>query len=137
MARKRKRRNRKKRVDGFVFPTHVVGVIVFVAVVALSYLWLYTRCDELGRNIKKLEVVQTQLERKYLNEEYKWMRMKSPENIEATLARYGISMTWPRRSQVVWLADARMASVDLSRPAGRNGRGNQVAESRRRVSRYD
>jgi len=136
MARKRKR-NRKKRVEGFVFPTRIGAVIVVLAMAALGYLWLYTQCDELGREIKKLETEQTKLQRKYLNEEYKWMRMKSPENIEATLARHGISMTWPRRDQVVWLADARLASVETGRPGRHNKRGARVAEVRRGSARYD
>jgi len=133
MARKRKR-NRKKRVEGFVFPTRIGAVIVVLAMAALGYLWLYTQCDELGREIKKQEIEQTKLERKYLNEEYKWMRMKSPENIEATLARHGISMTWPRRDQVVWLVDAR---PEMQGNAAGRRRGARLADARRRTARYD
>jgi hypothetical protein len=108
MARRRKRRNRKKRVDGFIFPTSFAGALVFASVVALSYLWLCSRCEEVGREIKTLESQQVQLAKKLLNEEYKWTRMKSPGSIENTLRRTGVKMTWPRRDQVVWLADARL-----------------------------
>jgi hypothetical protein len=108
MARRRKRRNRKKRVDGFIFPTSFAGVLVFVSVLALSYLWLCSRCEELGREIKTLEGRQAELAKKLLNEEYKWTRMKAPGNIETALRRTGLAMTWPRRDQVVWLADARI-----------------------------
>jgi hypothetical protein len=108
MAKRRKRRNRKKRVDGFIFPGSFAGVLVCASVAALSYLWLCSRCEELGREIKTLETQQVELTKKFLNEEYKWMRLKSPKSIEESLARCGISMTWPRRDQVMWLADARI-----------------------------
>ncbi len=108
MAKRRKRRNRKKRVDGFIFPGSFAGVLVFASVAALSYLWLCSRCEELGREIKTLETQQVELTKKFLNEEYKWMRLKSPKSIEDSLARCGITMTWPRRDQVMWLADARI-----------------------------
>jgi hypothetical protein len=134
MARKRKRRNRKKRVDGFIFPAPFAGVLVFISVAALSYLWLCSRCDELGREIKVLEKEQVQLENKFLNEEYKWMSMKSPKNIEETLMRYGIAMTWPRRDQVVWLADTYVP-VDINTDEISENDGRLAAV--RRVSRYD
>jgi len=133
MARKRKRRNRKMRVDGFIFPAPFAGVLVFISVAALSYLWLCSRCDALGREIKVLEKEQVQLENKFLNEEYKWMSMKSPKNIEETLLRYGIAMTWPRRDQVVWLADTYVP-VDIN--SGGISDDTRLAEVRR-VSRYD
>ncbi len=134
MAGKRKRRNRKKRVDGFVVSKNYAGVVVFVFVAALSYLWLCSRCDELGGEIKTLEREQIQLENKFLNEEYKWTSMKSPGKLEATLLHYGISMTWPRRDQVVWLADARI-QVDMNLDSIRENNPRMANASRR--SRYD
>lgn len=134
MASKRKRRNRKKRVDGFVVSKNFAGILVFVSVAALSYLWLYSRCDELGSGIKKLEGEKVQLENKFLNEEYKWMSMKSPKHLEETLLSSGITMTWPRRDQVVWLADARI-QVDMDFDGIREN-DPRMAEVRR-VARYD
>ncbi len=134
MAGKRKRRNRKKRVDGFVVSKNFAGILVFVSVAALSYLWLCSRCDELGREIKTLEGEQVQLENKFLNEEYKWMSMKSPSKLENTLLHYGISMTWPRRDQVVWLADARI-QVDMDLDSIRENDPRMAEVSRR--SLYD
>jgi len=108
MAQRKKRRNRKRRVDGFIFPGPFAGILVFVSISALTYLWQCSRCEALGREIKTLEKQQVELTKKYLNEEYKWMRLKSPKSIEESLARCGISMTWPRLDQVTWLADARI-----------------------------
>ncbi len=134
MASNRKRRNRKKRVDGFVVSKNFAGVLVFLSVAALSYLWLCSRCDEFGRDIKKLEGEQVQLENKFLNEEYKWMGMKSPKNLEETLLQYGIKMTWPRRDQVIWLADAHdQIEMNLSSDRESDPRMAQVG----RGSRYD
>ena len=86
---------------------------MFVSVAALSYLWLCARCEELGREINGLEKQQVSLTKKFLNEEYKWVRLKSPQSIEASLARCGLSMTWPRRDQVVWLADSHVQEDQL------------------------
>jgi len=113
MAARKRRRNRKKRVDGFIFPKPFAGILVFVSVAALSYLWLCSRCEELGREIKGLEKQQVALTKKFLNEEYKWVRLKSPQSIETSLARCGLKMTWPRRDQVIWLADARVREEQI------------------------
>ena len=126
MVRKRSKRNRKKRVNGSVFPTHLAGVIIFGAMLAIGYIFLCTRCDGLGKEIKVLEKEYAQLNKKFMNEEYKWVSMKAPGNIEEALVRYGIEMTWPRRDQVVWLADIPVA-VDVKSSAVRTS-GTRVAE---------
>ena len=113
MAARKRRRNRKKRVDGFIFHKPIAGIHVFVSVAALSYLRLCSRCEELGREIKGLEKQQVALTKKFLNEEYKWVRLKSPQSIETSLARCGLKMTWPRRDQVIWLADARVREEQI------------------------
>jgi len=100
----RPRRNRRVKVDGFLLPRPFAGIVVFVAATALVFLWLSSRSEALGREIEKLEQEQARLNKKLLNEEYKWSRLKSPKHIEETLARYGIEMSWPNRDQVIWLA---------------------------------
>jgi len=99
------RKNRKKK-NGFVFPAPFASLIVLGAALALVYIWLSCRCDALGRDIKAFEIERTTLHKQLLNEEYRWTRMKSPENMERALARLGIAMGWPRRNQVVYLYDA-------------------------------
>lgn len=103
MARRRKRN--KKKVDGFVFPAPFAGFVVMVSAFALGYLWLGCRCEALGVEIKDLEVRQKVLEKKYLNEEFRWTRIKSPGNLERVLKDLNVCMTWPRRDQVVRLYD--------------------------------
>ena len=100
MAR-RNRQNRK--LNGTSFPAPFAGVVVLVSVLGLSYVWLVGQCEAIGKELKDLEKTQAVLHKKYLNEEYRWMRMKSPRNMERALARCGIEMDWPRSDQIVWL----------------------------------
>lgn len=99
-----RRRNRKK-VDNLAFPAQVAGLFVLLASFALGYVLLGCRIEALGKAIKELENKQTVLKHRYQNEELKWARMKSPENLERVLALYDIEMQWPRRDQVVRLYD--------------------------------
>lgn len=101
MARRRNRKN--KRLDGSSFPVPFAGVVVLVSVLGLSYVWLVGQCDALGRELKALEREQETLHKKYLNEEFRWMRMKSPRNMERVLRIRRIPMDWPRGDQLVTL----------------------------------
>ncbi|MBN2301518.1 MAG: hypothetical protein JXN60_03275 [Lentisphaerae bacterium] len=101
------RRNRKK-INGFVFPVPLAGIAVILMTLALVYVWLGCRCESVGKDIKKLEAEQISLKKKCHNEELRWAQMKSPRNIEKSLARNGLVMTWPRRDQVVRLYDAEL-----------------------------
>ena len=116
------RRNRKnrKQVHGYNFPVPFAGAILVLSSLALVYVWLGCRCESLGKDIKELEVKKSILDKKYLNEEYRWIKMKSLGNIEKTLAKSGITMTWPRRDQVVRIYEERsyrnsMAQLDRMR----------------------
>jgi hypothetical protein len=102
------RRNRKKRLDSFMLPLPLAGAVVLLVATALAYVWLDCRCETLGREIRTFEKEQELLKRKCLNEEYKWMRLKSPVEIEKALQKFNIVMTWPRNEQVV-----RMTSTDV------------------------
>lgn len=101
MARRRNRKN--KRLDGSSFPVHFAGVVILISVLGLSYVWLVGQCDALGKELKALEKEQSTLHKKYLNEEFRWMRAKSPRNMERALARHKIAMDWPRSGQIVLL----------------------------------
>lgn len=102
----RRKRNRKKRVDGYLFPVPFASLLVVVGLAALAYLWMLSRCEAIGTDIKQLERVQAKLTERYLNEELKWTRMRSPQNLERILARNGVNMDWPKGQQVVLMADA-------------------------------
>ncbi len=98
-----KRNNRKKKADGFIFPVPFAMVVIFASTLALAYVWLGCRCEAVGREIKALEIENEELRRNYVNENYKWTRMKSPQNLESKLRAMNIAMDWPRKDQVVIL----------------------------------
>lgn len=114
------RKNKKKNINGFIFPTPFAGVVGLISTLALAYVWLGCRCESLGREIKALERNRSVLVERYRKEECGWSRMKSPPNIEKALAQHNILMSWPRRDQVVrlylydphTLRDASMKMVD-------------------------
>jgi hypothetical protein len=106
MMKARRKRNRKKRVDGYLFPVPFASLLVFAGLAALSYLWMLSRCEAIGAEIKALERADAELTERYLNEELKWTRMRSPQNLDRILARNGVKMDWPSGRQVVLMADA-------------------------------
>jgi hypothetical protein len=99
------RRNRKRKVEAVALPAPFAGLIVFVVVCALAYVWLDCRGEATGRLLKQAEVRQAELKKTLSNEEYKWVQTRSPANIERSLARYGIAMSWPRPDQIVRIRD--------------------------------
>lgn len=129
MARRRK--NRKK-VDGFVFPTPIAGLIILGAIVGIGYLWLGSCAEALGGQIKELEIENVKLQKRFQSEKYKWTRLKAPRNIEESLAKYGIGMVWPSRDQVVWLADTVMRDSETMPPRGAAAANDRYVQVRRR-----
>lgn len=112
-----RRKNRKRTINGFVFPLPFAGIIVISVLTALAYVWLAHCQESLGRELKRLEKQRDFLSKKYVNEESRWMREKSPRNITTALRRHGLVMTWPLRNQVVHLRaplprDRSMARLD-------------------------
>ena len=114
------RRNKKKRLHGFVFPVPIAGILVVIAALGLTYVYLGCRCETLGQEIKSLEKEQAELGRKYVNAEFRWAKIKSPQSLEAALAARHIAMTWPRSDQVIWLAGR---PISVRKPAALASRG--------------
>jgi len=134
MMKTRRKRNRKKRVEGYMFPVPFATLVVVGGVAALAYLWMISRCEAIGAEIKALEVVEASLAEKYLNEELKWTRLRSPQNLERILARNGVKMDWPARGQVILLASAGIQEAgESSGTAGQDRRYAGVS----RTGRYE
>ena len=108
------RKNRKKKVDGFAFPAPFAGIAVLGVCFALCYVWLDCRCEAVGRQLKRLEGRRAELRKVLLTEEYQWTRTKAPANIDRSLARYGMVMTWPRPDQIVRMRRPERAPSSLS-----------------------
>lgn len=100
MARRNRKRNRK---DGFAFPVPFAGLAVMLVSLALAYVWLGCRCDSLGRELKALEQEKMSLQKTLRNEEFRWVCLKSPQNMERALVQRGITMVWPESDRVVRL----------------------------------
>lgn len=98
-------KNRRKRIQGYVIPVPVVSVLVVAMLLLLTYVWLDIRSKSMGTRIKTLEQQQTELQKKYDLELYKWERIKSPRNIEKMLAQNNCSMIWPEEGNIVRLKD--------------------------------
>ena len=100
----RKRKNRKKTVNGFSYPAPFVGIVIVVVLTALVYSYLGYSCEILGRDIKSMEKQRVDLKKRYVNEECRWMEEKAPAKIAAALRKHNIVMTWPTAKQVVHLS---------------------------------
>jgi len=95
-------RSRKPGVRG-IFPGTLFGVLLVLAVLALTYLYLCGRCDALGKKINELEKVRDIQRRDVVTEEYKWSNLTSPKSMEELLTKHGLTMTWPSEDSVVRL----------------------------------
>jgi len=111
------RRNRKRKVEAAALPAPFAGFIVFAVVCGLVYVWLDCRCEAVGRRLKQAENRRTELNKTLMNEEYRWVQTRSPANIERSLARYGIKMSWPRPDQIVRIRDDAAAPRQAENPA--------------------
>ena len=126
--RRSKNRNRKKtKTKGFIFPTPLAAILVLVAMVCLSYLWLCGRTEALGMQIKRMENEKAKLERRIANEEYKWSIMIPPRNLRAALARHNLAMTWPEDHQIVLVERAEWY-LDEASPVGPDQYASRVED---------
>ncbi len=97
------RKNKKRKGNGVAFPAPFAVVLVMSCVLSLLYLFLGARCIAVGEEIKILEKQHEELNKIRMNEEYKWSQMRSPRYMMASLDRFGLKMTWPTRSQIVYM----------------------------------
>lgn len=105
-----RRRNRKKTLHAQALPAPWVGVVMVAVTVALGYVWTVARSQTLGNELRALEQKRDALLKSHAHEQFKWTRMKSPENLERELRDRGIAMTWPSSRQVVRLRAADVHS---------------------------
>lgn len=91
-----------------IVPIRLVILIVLAPVLCLGYLSLDNRCEALGKELKTLDREIVDLNRKCLNEELRWMSMKSPGEIDKALRRWHLAMTWPDEQQIVRLSQSDM-----------------------------
>ncbi|MBN2162669.1 MAG: hypothetical protein JXR25_10310 [Pontiellaceae bacterium] len=118
MVAKKKRTIRKKKKNQVQvpFPVVLANVLVLVAVLGLSYMWLCARCDALGREIKGKEAELAAAQKRFNNEQERWSMMTSPSNLRQAIRKFNLDMQMPRESQIVklgpWDASGRTAQAD-------------------------
>lgn len=99
--RKVKKRKTKKNQVQVPFPVLLANVLVLVAVLGLSYMWLCSRCDALGKDIKKKEAELASAQKRLVNEQDRWSSITSPANLQRAIRKYNLNMTMPREKQVI------------------------------------
>ena len=101
MAAKRKKKKMKKNQVQVPFPVLLANILVLVAVLGLSYMWLCSRCDALGKEIKRKEAELTAAQKRLVNEQDRWSGITSPANLERAIKKHGLKMTMPSEEQIV------------------------------------
>jgi hypothetical protein len=101
MAAKRKKKKMKKNQVRVPFPVVLANVLVLVAVLGLSYMWLCSRCDALGKEIKNKEAELTAAQKRLVREQDRWSGITAPGNLERAIRKYDLKMVMPTDAQVV------------------------------------
>jgi hypothetical protein len=99
-----KRNEKTKRLDvgSKMLPgALLIPILVFAAGVALGYLWLCSRNEDIGKSIKTIEERKKDLDRRVVNEEYKWANATSPDNVRRLLKVHHLEMELPKERSVV------------------------------------
>ncbi len=84
-------------------PASVAALIVALGAVGLGYVGIETKCDTLGREIKRFEAERTRLREDLSRNRGEWARLSATGSVEAALKTHGLVMSWPAADQVVRL----------------------------------
>ncbi len=101
----------------------LLPILIFAATTAFGYLWLCSRNEDIGKSIKVIEEKRKDLDRRVVNEEYKWANATSPENIRRLLKVHHIEMELPRETSVV-----RVTQRTEGLYTGWHGTGAEIAK---------
>ena len=132
--RSKKRRNRRKRVNGYAHRVPVAVFVVLAMVLMIGTLWVKASSDAIGVEIQRLEEQSRELSERLLTEEMKWNRLRSADQIRRSLASNGIQMDWPSRDQVVRLQVAGTSQMAVN---GGDVSGDDYYAGIGRMSRHE
>jgi len=99
--RKTKKKKMKKNQVQVPFPVLLANVLVLVAVLGLSYMWLCSRCDSLGKEIRRKEAELVAAQKRLVNEQDRWSTITSPANLERAINKHKLLMRMPENARVV------------------------------------
>lgn len=112
----RKRKQTRKQQVQVPFPVVLANVLVMVAVLGLSYMWLCSRCNALGKQIKGKERELREANKRLANEQDRWTSITSFQNLERAIRKHHLNMTMPDDARVVkiggWKSTERTARVE-------------------------
>ncbi len=100
---KRRRKNRKKQAQGFVFPVPLALFLVMATVTSMAYLWMHGRCEAAGARIQTLERERQEVRQRLSREEMRWAQMKTLPNVMEAVNRLDLNMDWAPNHRVVHL----------------------------------
>ena len=100
------RKNRKNGREGSRLIVWGGPLVATAAALGMVYLHLFNTCDNIGREIKKLENERSELRKRVVNEERNWGTASSIRNMEQLMARHGIEMSWPEERNIIRLRAA-------------------------------
>ncbi len=95
------RRNRKKNDAGLIPYLRMALLLAIIVAGAVGYVYLQSRTERIGNEIKALETRRDQLRDRIVKQQFAWARLQSPASIEQALREQGLVMTWPNRDQIV------------------------------------
>lgn len=116
-VRKTSRTKRKPAAsqEGFLFVGPVAVVLLLVASISLTYLYLHHQCDVMGRELRVMEMDLQKMRDQALVEQSRWQARLSLESITDAVARHGLNMRWPDESRIVRVRGSRGADLARTR----------------------
>ena len=119
MAVKRKNKKMKKNQVKVPFPVLFANALMLVMVMGLSYMWLCSRCDSLGKEIKRKENELTAAQKRLVGEQDRWSSITSPANLQRAIRKHHLGMVMPGEKQIIrvgaWPSDAGVAMAARSK----------------------
>ena len=112
-AKRKKKKKMKKNEVQVPFPVVLANVLVLVAVLGLSYMWLCSRCDAMGRDIKSREELLNTAQKRLVMEQGRWSVLTAPQNLKNAIHKHGLNMTFRSEREsagVVYATDTERGS---------------------------
>lgn len=129
------RRNRKRSTKMSVTASrsmHFAAVIMMLFVMVIVNMLASSRCDQMMKTIGEKESLLAKLEKDRERESGRWDQINTPDNLDRTLLKLGMSMKYPRAEQIVRMDAAgrpERGQISLARAARRRAEKAAVASN--------